>query len=486
MSVTIAAPTSEVVAAYFGSAWATKNSAIIKPEVRKTLYEKYGKGIGMADFIRMKGSVEDVPNQTITILQKESPIATVTTSGEISTNSAGEAITFKIATTDYDTGYKHPLVTGTDILIPAAYQYSGCRIPRAYRIMSSSGSTNDLTFTAEPYAEAATYVTDSIIATAVPDGTELVLGANSFATGTDQPKGLTDDFTSMTFKPRLLKTSADIEGGQISQSFYEASGMEGVKGVLFAAEMQMEFDLDVKESRAFSFGEWNDNSALVETAESGLTTQSIISGGGLWPHADKYAQVKSYSGSFVIDDLHDVKMLKEAQGQVGTENLFILGPSLAVDVYKACKDEIKEFSGGTDLLDKAKNELGVDINAVRVNGQTYYFLEPAEMKDPTGVGLNINGTYSYEYATMGLIVPNNKSTVTRNGRANVTMDNVVLGYVNHNGENRRRVVGYKWGMNGLGVTNVASSYDGLHTYMMAHMTPMFCTPNQWVLVHKAS
>jgi len=487
MSVTIAKTTSEIVASYWGTGWVSKNSAIVKPEYRKQLYEKWGKGIGMADFYRMAGRTEDVPNQTIYIVQKEAPLATVTTLGAISTGDAGAGISFKIATTDYDTSYNCPLRAGDEVLIPTAYQYVGCRIPRAYRVMSISGSTNDKTFACEPFAEAATYVTDSQIVTAVPTGTELAVTTNSFAVGTGQPAGMTDDFTTMTFKPRIVKESSDIEGGQVAQSFYEASGFEATKGLLNAATMQMEFGLDVKENRAFSFGEWSDNTALIQTAES-TASNSIVTGGGLWPHADKYAQIKSYSGTFVIDDLYDVKYLQEAQGLVGTDNLLIVGPQLCIDVEKAALDYINQFSGGTDLLNKAKQELGVDITAFRVTGRTFYMFEPAELKDPTGVGININGTYTYEYPNMGLVVPNTKATVTRNGRANVTMDNVVLGYVNHNGENRRRILKWKVGVHGYeGFGNqVASDYDGIHAYMLSQFTPMFCLPNQWVMIYKAS
>jgi hypothetical protein len=41
------------------------------------------------------------------------------------------------------------------------------------------------------------------------------------------------------------------------------------------------------------------------------------------------------------------------------------------------------------------------------------------------------------------------------------------------------------GYEGFG-NQVASDYDGIHAYMLSHFTPMFCLPNQWVMIYKAS
>jgi hypothetical protein len=72
------------------------------------------------------------------------------------------------------------------------------------------------------------------------------------------------------------------------------------------------------------------------------------------------------------------------------------------------------------------------------------------------------------------------------GAKNVSIPNVQLGYVNHNGENRRRVVDYLKGVNGVeGFGNdVASSYDGFHLYMLTHFTGIFACPDQWVQIYK--
>ena len=486
---TVNAPSSNVVTQYFGMHWISKNSSIIKPEVRAEAYKKYGKGVGARDIIFAAGKVIDVPNQDITIFQKESPLAVIKLGSAISAGSAGADITVVLDSTMYDTNDNGPLRVGDDIIIPAAYQASGVTSDRAYRVTSISGTGAAAEYTCKPYAKDGTYYTTaSRIVTEVPSGTVLMIGANSFAAGAGQPAGQTDTWETMTFKPRIVKETVDYEGGQIAQSFYPATGYDANKGVLNAGILQAEFALDVKESRAFFSGEWSDNTTMTQTSESGVAN-AVVSGGGMWPHADVYAQKLSYSGDFVIDNLYDVGLIQQSQGIVsGGRNIFMVGPEIGRDVETSALDYIKAYSGGTDLLDKVKKELGIDVQAFMIDQRTYVLWRPDELADPTGLGVNINGTYTYNMANSGLIIPDAKVTVGQfMNQKNVSIDNVQLGYVNKNGENRRRVLSYKLGVNGVeGFGNqVSSEYDGLHAYMLSHMTGIFALPSQWVQVYKS-
>lgn len=488
MALTVNAPASNVVQQYHGLQWITKNSTVVKPEYRRMAFEKYGKGVGAMDIFRSIGNVVDVPNQTINLFLKESKLSTITLGAEISTGSAGANITVTLAAGDYDTNDNGPLRVGDDIYIPKAYLTAGTTADRAYRVMSKSGSDENATYTCTPYAkDGAFYTTASRIVTAVPSGTELIIGANSFAAGTGQPAGLTDTFETITFKPRILKESVDLEGGQVAQMFYEATGYEANKGVLNSALLDAEFRLDVKESRFFFMGEYADNTALVQTSES-TVSNSIVSGAGMWPHADKYAMAQSYTGDFILDNLYDSGILQQSKGITSGTSLFMVGPELGRDVESAALDFIKEYSGGTDLFDKVKAELGITVKSFLFDGRTYVIWRPDELADPTGAGLNINGTYTYTWATSGLIVPQSNVTVPNFlGRANASIPNVQIGYVNHNGEDRKRVLNFKLGVHGLqGYSNmVASDYDGMHAYWLVQMTPLFALPEQWVRVYKA-
>jgi hypothetical protein len=247
-----------------------------------------------------------------------------------------------------------------------------------------------------------------------------------------------------------------------------------------------EFRLDVKEARAFWAGEWNDNSTMTQTSESSVSTV-VPSFGGMWPHADLYAQKLNYSGDFVIDNLYDVGILQQSRGIVpGGTNLLLSGPELGRDVEKSVMDYIKDYSN-TDLVDKVKKEIGIDVQAFMLNHRKYVMWEPGELADPSGFGLlKSTAVGAYGMATAGLVVPMTNVTVGEfNGQKNVTIPNVQLGYINHNGENRRRVIQYLAGVNGvLGGQNVASSYDGFHFYMLTHMTGIFAAPDTWVQIYK--
>lgn len=489
--MTVNAPSSNVVTQYHGIPWITKNSAIVKPEVRQELYQKYGKGVGARDLIFAAGNVIDVPNQTITIALAESPLAVVEVYSEIATGNAGADISLYITAAMFDAYDNGPLRVGDDVYIPKTYQNAACTSDRAYRVSSvSAGVGVAKLYTCKPYAkDAGFYTTPSQISTAVPANTLLMIGANSFAPGTTGTTGLSDTFETRTFKNRILKEALDFEGGQMAKSFYEFSGYEGNKALLNQNIVRAEFRLDVKEARAFWAGEWDDNSTMYQTNEAGTTTTLVPSFGGMWPHADKYAQKLSYAGDFVLDNLYDVGILQQSKGVVaGGVNLFLAGPELGRDVEKSVLDYIKQFSGGSDLLNKVKKEIGVDVQAFMLNHRTYVIWEPNELADPTGFGLlDSTGVGIYSASTAGLVVPHANVTVGDfNGKKNVTIPNVQLGYVNRNGENRRRVIKYLKGMNGIDGfgDDIATSYDGYHLHMLTHMTGIFAAPDQWVQVYK--
>jgi len=488
MALTVNAPSSNVVQQYHGLQWISKNSSVIKPEYRRMAFEKYGKGVGAMDIFRSINNVVDVPNQTINLFLKESKLPTITLGAAISVGSAGANISVTLASTDYDTNDNGPLRVGDDIYIPKAYCATGTTSDRAYRVMSKTGSDENATYTCTPYAkDGGFYTTASRILTEVPNGTELIIGPNSFAAGSAQPRGVTDTFETITFRPRIMKETVDLEGGQVAQMFYEATGYEANKGVLNSALMDAEFRLDVKESRFFFMGEYADNTGLVETSESGVSN-AIVSGAGMWPHADKYGMALSYSGDFILDNLYDAGILQQSKGITSGTSVFMVGPELGRDVESAALDFIQAYSGGTDLLDKVKQELGISVNSFQFDGRTYVIWRPDELADPTGAGLNINGTYTYTWATAGLIVPSGNVTVPNFlGRANASIPNVQIGYVNHNGEDRKRVLSFSPGVTGVqGYGNTAvSSYDGMHAYWLVQMTPLFALPEQWVRVYKS-
>lgn len=485
MSVTINSPASNLVVEYHDGQWISKNSAIVKPEIRAELYKKYGEGVGARDIIFAAGNVIDVPNQTITIGLAESPLPVVIVGTEIAAGAAGANITLKLDATCFDANGNGPLRVGDEILIPKEYQAATCTTDRVYRVYSiSSDATTSKEYVCQPYAHGGNYYTvKSQIVTAIPVGTELAIVANSFAPGTDQPAGMADTFETRTFSNKILKESLDFEGGQIAKSYYEFTGYEGQLGLFKQNLAKAEFRLDVKEARAFFYGEWADNASMVQTTQASVSA-AVPSFGGMWPHADVYAQKMTYAGDFTIDNLYDAGILQQSQGVVGGTNIFMVGPELGRDVEKSALDYIKNYSGGTDLLDKVKKELGIDVQAFMVNGRTYVLWQPKELADPTGVGLlKSAGESAYSIGTAGLIVPHTNVTVGEfNGRKNVSIPGVQLGYVNHNGENRRRVIGRLKGMADGG--DVATGYDTSKFYMLVHMTGIFAIPDQWVRVSK--
>jgi hypothetical protein len=486
MSVTVNAPSSNVTVEWLDGQWNSKNSAIVKPEVRAELYKKYGAGIGTRDIIFAAGNVIDVPNQTITIGLAESPLPVVVVGTEVATTVAGGNMLLYLDASCFDANGNGPLRVGDDILVPRAYQNAACTSDRLYRVFSiSTDATTAKLYTCQPYANAGTtYTVPSEIATPIPSGTTLAIMGNAFAPGTDQPSGMADTFETRTFSNRILKESLEFEGGQVAKNYYEFSGYNGNMGLVRENILRAEFRLDAKEARAFTYSEWADNAAMVQTTQASVST-AVPSFGGMLPHADVYAQKKTYSGDFVIDDLYDVGILQQSKGVVpGSANLFLVGPTLGRDLEKAILDYIKAYSGGTDLVDKIKKGIGVDVQAFNINHRTYVLWEPSEFADPTGLGaLSSTGEGLYSTAVGGLVIPYTNVTVGEfNGKKNVSIPGIQLGYVSYNGENRRRVIGKLKGMADGG--DVSSGYDTSKFYMLTHMTGIFAIPDQWVKIDK--
>jgi hypothetical protein len=489
MAITTSAPSSNLFVEYLDGQWNSKNSASVRPEVRAELHQKYGEGVGARDIIFASGNVIDVPNQTITIGLAESPIPELVVGTAVATTAAGANALLYLDASCFDANGNGPLRVGDEVLIPKAYLLSTITTDRVYRVFSiSTDATTSKLYTLQPYANAGTtYTIPSQITTAIPSGTRLSLVANSFAPGTDQPAGMAESFETRTFSNKILKESLDFEGGQIAKNYYEFTGYEGNMALFKQNLVKAEFRLDVKEARAFFYSEWAENASMVQTTKAGVSA-AVPSFGGMWPHADVYAQKLSYSGDFTIDNLYDAGILQQSRGVVpGSTNLFLVGPELGRDVEKAALDYIKTNSGGTDLLDKVKKEIGIDVTSFKVDGRTYVLWQPRELADPTGVGaLDSAGDGVYSIATAGLIVPHTNVTVGEfNGQKNVTIPGVQLGYVNKNGENRRRKIGRLNGMNQMFGQDVTTGYDASSLYMLVHMTGIFAIPDQWVQVTKA-
>jgi hypothetical protein len=290
-----------------------------------------------------------------------------------------------------------------------------------------------------------------------------------------------------------------MEGGIVSRDYYQPVIMDmggGNKGVLSKATLQAEFNLDSKLEDYILLGEEDDNTNLTETSDfSG--TQIINSGFGIWHWADQLAQDLSYNGVFDYNDFYDISKLFESQDVMATRALMCMGPELGRFVEQAGLDFVKEYSGGSDLLDQAVNRLGITVNVVRLNDIEFILHTFKSWAKRNKYGMNINDVYSYEFPEGGLVIPEEKVDLkvdqpylngkgTSFGAGQYTFPNLFLGFVNKNGENRERIMKWRPGVNGLGIGgNIATvDSDGVYGYWLTEMMCIAAEVNKWIKIRK--
>jgi hypothetical protein len=478
-----AASTSLVYAHNLTQQYLSKND--IKDDViHRKLFERYGKSFYAVDFFENSpGSVDFFPydSRGIISIEKEAPRPVVRVGSEIATGLAGADISFTIHADSLDANNYPTIRENETIFISATYQPTAVYEDREYLITDITGTT----VTASPLNNAGTDKTASQISTAIPVGTYLSIGATMYAVGTNQPPGKVESYTTNTHHFRILKDSQGVEGAAIAAKYKEVTDLNGNKRLLSEALMKLEFDLQKQKAFAFAFGQPNDNASLTATSYYG-GTNLIYGNKGVFTAADEVSMDYKYDVEPDYADFEYTRILMENRGLASNRAKMFVGSQFDMDLHRAMKAEIREYSGGSDLLDKASARLGIRVKSFIESGIEYFILPVAEFKDPAGVGLSVSDSYSYTPPTSALIIPDEMVSMKEYaGQPDQTIPNVVLGYVNYNGENRMNVVGIEKGMSGFeSGLMVANDYDGVKYHMMCHMTTIIGGAQKWILMRK--
>lgn len=456
----ISGVTHEIVSSAYGSRWLSKNDAVVQPQVYAKKFQQYGDGVRILSFLEAAGRVVDIPsNDTITTVEETCPIPAIKTGAETAITAAGGDATIQLHADVFDTNSLHPVRLYETILIPAQYQEASIYTDRLYRVesMATTVLTND-TLTCTPLDD------ESEIEVAIPSGTWLALGYTPYSVGTGQPAGRTDDFTTRTHKKWLLKHTVSVEGGVASTEFYEAAGIR-----YFFNEylMRSEFEFDVQKDIAITTGEAN-ASALTMTSQADSGTPAVLSGKGIVTWFDELAQDYKYTDEIDLDALEQFKILFDSRGVGSTTARLLVGSDLRRQLDSAGLDWIREFSGGTDLL--VKDKLGITLEGFTRSGITYNVVDIKSFANPATFGIQNSDVYAYAFPTMGLVIPDENVTYADfGGKKNVTIPNVVLGYVNYGGENRGNILKRHLGTNNAndGI-DTATEYDLTKYYLLSH------------------
>lgn len=478
---------SDVVSSYYNGPYLSVNSAVVKPQVYKTMFQQYGPGLTLLQWVRSAEQVINVPYSTyITAIEQQSPLAAIKINSAIAAGAAGADITIILHADNYDANSYNPVRLYDTILIPAEYQPSTVYTSRLYQVVTQATTTltND-TLTCRPLNNAGTDVTASQISTEVPANSWLALGYTPYARGTGQPAGKTQGYTSRTYYPWLLKETDGVEGSVIAGDYYEATELNGkfFSKALARAEFRFEKQKDI----AFSIGEYNDNASLVMTSDFGGSNK-VQSGKGVVTWADELAQKYTYdktTGFIVDEDFDAVKVILESRGVTAPTIDWFVGSDLNTQVENSTLEFIREFSGGTNL--KVGETVGIMLSAFQKIGKTFNLVPVASFTNPADMGLLLSDQYVYEYPTLGIMIPQASVTLSRfMDKQNFTIPTLALGEVNYGGENRGNVVGRMKGVNGVfeGM-DVAMDSDGFFYYWLCHFFAIMGGVQQWVVTRQS-
>jgi hypothetical protein len=476
------ASTSYAALGNYTSTWASLYSISFPPEIYQEWFQRYGEGFKILDFLRMFGRTQTVANRVFYHFEDaaEQRVCTLADNGSgdgIDTGGAGVTRTIKLAASDYDASSNGPLREHFTVLIPKAYQHADVGKDRWYIVTATSGSGSATEYTLTPTDD------DARIGTAVPVGTEILIGPSHFAAGTGQPDGMAVGTYRRTHNTHIVKEAVGFEGGQIAQRSYreqisQAKLKNGGTGLFDKGTVETEFRLDDQIDSALFIGEENDNtSVLVQTSQAG-GSNARTGTKGIWNWQTELAQSLSYIDDFDMDYFDQVKPLLQSQGVVDTTVLFCYGTNLGLKVENGVLEALKEWSGGTDLT--KGNMFGVNFKSVMKNGVNFLCKELASFANP-----NKLGNASYQFADAGMMIPVGYSTVSNemNG-AKQTVPNISICFYNHNGEDRTRIVGTVAGMNGMGY-QIVDQYDRTNVYMLSEFATFAANVNQHIQITKS-
>jgi len=472
MATTPVAVKSNTVTAGYNQQFNSLYDAMLKPQIFGELIDLYGKGLGIFDMLYFANNTIDIKGHKQTVWSQGAIQKPITLSLAISTGAAGADVTFKVSTTEYDTNYKTYLQVKDAILIPESYMGTTSNGPAKYQITSKSGSTNDITYTAKPFLS--TYQ----VTTEVPIGAKLMVTGGNYAPGSQGASAKSRGWYSEDYYTAIKRAAYHLEGSQQSDERWQDKLKNGEMGMFSKASAEADFLLTAYMNDELFLGEEPTNTTLTMANRDG-DDNSVYGTKGLWRHLVSDGALQEYINQYEIADFDDVKDVFRSQGVINQAALFAVGSGLNRQLENSGLDFLKEFSGGTDLMQNM-DQIGVQFRKIKKNSILYAIVELATFDNPQTYGLS-----AYDWQNRGFIVPNEFGSVKMGSASeSITLSNLTLGHKNYNGEDRTRVSGTLGGVNGMGYRFV-DTWDDLRGELLAEFMLIAVKRNQMIRVEQA-
>lgn len=463
----------------YSTTWRLLNeSTTLKPQTYGELVKLYGEGLKFVDFLFWAKRYIDVSTREMTVIEEGHFWGTLTTAAQVAAAGDGENIT----------------ITSTDLVredfslhIPAQY-FTGADIAQTYKIVTRTGPVLGVyTYTCTPFMNISLDV-------AIPASTELIVGASSYAPGSQQPASAVMDYYSHEHTTRIMKETVHLEGGQVALKEWEELSQSDYGANLYARSVMLaQLRMRLQQNDYVLMGAPNEakgvGGTLLTEANRFGETNTVLSDYGLLPAMSQPtgSMKQYYTGSYAEDNLDVVKFLLASQGLAGMNSVFFgLGQELFTSIENNMLKFIREYSGGTELYYDQLNKVGFNVREIFKNNTKFYLCEIPEFSDPTRYAAP-----GFNFETMGLIFPDSRVTATLNGfdpraMANAkgekrSLNHLTLGFLNYGKENRKMVVGNKAGVNGMGIP-FSDDWDDASMYLLTEMMVMTLALNQTIMV----
>jgi hypothetical protein len=429
--------------------------------------QKYGVGSLVFDGLELAGRTINLGVRTPKWFEKLEWEKSVKINADVAAGAAGATFDFVVSTDDRDAQGNVPIQVGDGIVVPSAYQTPG--EDRIYVITTYVAGT--YTATCTPINSTGTTYTASQIGTLIPADTTLKIQSNYSGYGTGQPTGSIISRAEMYNTMQIMKTSLDVEGGLGAIKWRPVKMADGTPGLWIEGQENLEYEHNKKIDDAILLGELNDNTSLTATSQFG-GTNVIPSTEGVWNSILNYGQIKYFASTWSQTDYYDIKDLALSQMVMNREFTDYCGTDLLRMKEEGNLEFIREYSGGSDLF-KSSDRVGIDVKYVHLNGCIFRIQELKSWSNPQRWG-----NKAYEFSKRGFMVPEEMGAATIEGKKE-QVPNIMLAYLNNNGEDRSRVMRHVPGMSGR-YPQAYNQYDGDHVYILTEACPLVFRANQLI------
>jgi hypothetical protein len=491
MSAIINPVTSNTYGGSYNADWGSIYDIEFEPQVWQEWYQAFGKGFLLFDWLQIPGQTVNVKARNLDAFTDQAieraillGAAGIASAGHV----AGAVRNFALAASEYldadgatettpyvrvgDSVFIDPTFTNKDV--PTKW------FVKTVGTYNAGAPTNGTIF---PY-DNTVQLTSNVTASSY-----LMVGPNNSGIGGGQPGPRRSGATSNTFYTAITAETAEIKGGVNAEKLYRNDLDKSGRNVLWSkAQVETEFLHRAGMDKEILLGQTNANTANITVTDRDSNSVAARGTQGLWHWVEAEGMEQSYAGAYDLAYFDQMKEYLRSQGVTDTKVSILAGSNLFKQIENTILDYLKAYSGGTDLK-KGDYGVGANIREFQKNGITNELCEVVSFDNANSYG--VLDTYFRDAA---LVIPKSLATVKSSAIETddfygysagdkVKIPNVILGYLNNNGENRTRMVHPVAGVNGFGYPAV-DQYDDVKLYIKSEYMLIVNLANQMMKIVK--